>query len=147
LAHAASEPIKPHVNGLWFLRPNSFVAPYLGVSKKGRVLSLGHSGTHNWNTGTVAKHWAVDEIRIESTQVVETSGSTTGLRTVEVRIVGVDAQNHVGRLEDKAAIGVGLGTTQEAEGGFPGGLSWRRLVGGEEADGREESRVDSTGIV
>jgi hypothetical protein len=63
-----------------------------------------------------------------------------------VRSVGVDAQDHVGRLENKAAIGVGLGITQEAEGGFPGGLSWRRLAGGEEADGREESSVDSTGV-
>jgi len=72
--------------------------------------------------GTVAKHWAVDEIRIESTQVVETSGSAAGLRTVEVRGAGVDAQNHIGRLEDQAAIGVGLGTTQEAEGHRRGGF-------------------------
>jgi len=95
----------------------------------------------------VAKHWAVDEIWIESAQVVETSGSTAGLRAVEVRSVRVDAQDHVGRLVYQAAIGVGLGITQEAEGGFPGGLSRRRLVGGEEADGRKESSINSTGIV
>ena len=78
---------------------------------------------------------------------MEASGSAAGLRTVEVRCVGVNAQYHIGRLVYKAAIGVGLGITQEAEGGFPGGLSRRRLVGSEEADGREESSIHSTGVV
>jgi hypothetical protein len=86
---------------------HKFVAPNLGVGKKGRVLGFGHSGTHNGHASAVTNHWPIiNKIRIVGTQVVETSGSATGLRTVEVGSTGVDAQEHVGRLEDKAAVGV-----------------------------------------
>ena len=82
----------------------------------------------------MAKNGAVDEGQVGGAEEVETAGGAAGTRAVEVAGVGIDPEDHVGRLEHQGVSGVGLGVPEEAHGGAEGGLGGGGLMGGKEAN-------------
>ena len=66
---------------------------------------------------------------------MEAAGGAAGTRAVEIAGVGIDPEDHVGRLEHQGvSSGVGLGVPEEAHGGAEGGLGGGGLMGGKEAN-------------
>ena len=68
------------------------------------MLSFRNSSTHNGDAGTVAKDGSVEKVGVSSAKEVKPSGSTAGVGAVQKRSIGVYAQDHIRRTEDKNVV-------------------------------------------